>query len=178
MVNTVLPGRKKLICANPKVRILGEYSTGTGSGFTVCLTDKSLYVSRGTPNNHLPAQTNYFLCTSLYYRKLDVGLWLFYSPLKSVTLSDWLFYQCQKQTLIEQPSSSSALLLSPTPCRFALSLLCRPLCRLSRHHKAAAISPGNNFMLLENHSHVFICGNNFEEMFGPFKDKEDGSHSE
>lgn len=110
-----------------------------------------------------------------------MGLWFFYSPLKFVTLGDWLLYQCQKQTLIEQPSASNVLLLSPIPCSLALSLLCR--CRLSRHHRAAAISPENNFMLLENNSDNFICGNNLEEMliilrFGPFKDKEDGSHSE
>lgn len=136
-----------------------------------------------TPNNQLPAQTDYFLCISLYYRKLDVGLWLFYSPVTHVTLSDWLLCQCQKQTLIKQGFHLLPVLcLSSTPHSFALSLLYRPLCRLSRHHRAAVISPENNFMLLENNSHIFICGNNFEEMltilrFGPFKDKEDGSHS-
>lgn len=42
-VNTVLPGGKTLVCSTPKMEMLGEEkSTGTGSAFGDCLTDKSL----------------------------------------------------------------------------------------------------------------------------------------
>lgn len=122
------------------------------------------------------------LCTSLCYRNLDKGLWLFYSPSESVSLSDWLLYQCQWQTW-----SRGHLLWVLCFCHLlhvALqSRLCRPLCMLSRYHRTAAISPENNFVLLEDNCCIFLCGNNFEEVlallsFGPFWDKEDGSHSE
>lgn len=43
VVNTVLPGGKTLVCSTPKMEMLGEEkSTGTGSAFGDCLTDKSL----------------------------------------------------------------------------------------------------------------------------------------
>lgn len=69
-VNTVLPGRKKLICANPKMRILGEEKIALKLYLVLLIVRLTrVYcrtcVSQGTPSNHSPAQTDYFLCTSL-----------------------------------------------------------------------------------------------------------------
>lgn len=71
MINTVLQGRKKLICANPKMRILGDEERALELDlFLLIVQLTGVYgrtcVSQGTPNNHSPAQTDYFLCTSLY----------------------------------------------------------------------------------------------------------------